>query len=587
MSNETSLETLFDELKEKHALSDGSISLLCDKGFEKKDFERLLEYLNLPDQAFVERGKIKSRIEELIDAGDSSEITTGRYRRYVSEFNEISSEQALVRGRIKFTVEYDIALADLLGQYPEYKKLVKRPFNAEEKTRLRSMYTGFRIKDYLIAKLIEDKTDHDIVAANTWATILAQMLGLDEEMMRGITHFARTSDDVNDNVTGELYMCAIGKWCSSISKLLSELEKRAIEYSELTCMAETHGQKAQLTTVGHIFANLAEQGKRHAEPLLNEKKFVLDGKMGGAIGTDVDMKAACPNIDPQPMYKHIVEDLFGLEYVELGNDQASGSPGLAKVLDAMSNVNLVVQKASNDVWHYAQRGLLAKKTKKGESGSSIMAQKANPYLAEGAEASEPIANTVFNMIKSILVTYRGQGDLRRSITLREGFHPIMLSIIGIERLISELNRYEPNIIRIEEEIYRDGPKIISSSINSRLRVEGVSDAYDRIKDIVMKPYVAPDEIESYIMNEVKNGAIGEKTARKIMSWLYSVMDLDGNMDRLYKSSNEQEQLELMRKLDDVNKNEVRKELLGTAIPDTYTMVENSKKTREMLQRYVQ
>lgn len=580
------LDTLIVEIKNRHNLSDGSISLLYDKGFEQKDFERLLEYLNLPDQTFAERRKSKSEIDEILDAGDSPEITTGRYKKYVNEFKEISSEQALVKGRMKFSVEYVIALADLLSQHTQYNKLVKRAFNDEEKTKLRKIYTDFRTKDYLIVKLLEKKTDHDIVSPNTWISILAQVYGLDEEVTRGITHFARTSDDVNDNICGELYMQAIGKWCSSISKLLSEFEKRAIQYSQLTCVAETHGQKAQLTTMGHIFANLAEQIKRHAESLLNEKKFVLDGKIGGAIGTDVDMKAACPEIDAQPMYKHIVEDLFGLEYIELGNDQASGSPGLAKVLDAMSNVDSIVQKAANDVWHYAARGLLSKNPKKGESGSSAMPQKINPYLAEGCEALMPIVNGEFNTIKTILATYRGQGDLRRSITIREGFHPIMLSIIGIERMISELNRYEASIVGMEEEIYRHGPKIVSSSIQNKLRAEGLSDAYDRIKDIVMKPYVTRDEIESYIMNNVDAGIIEEKVAKKIMGWLYSVMDLGGDMNKLYESSDKEKQLELLKKLEAKNKNEVRKELLGSAILDTYKMVENSGGTRRLLERYL-
>lgn len=575
-----------EELKGKHNLSDGSISLLYDKGFEEKDFKKLIEYLNLPDETFAERREKRSDLDKVLDAGDSPEITTGRYSKYTAAFNDISSEQALVKGRMEFAVEYVISLADMLGGNPSYKKLLERPFSDEEKTKLREIYVNYRTKDYLIAKLLENRTDHDVVSPNTWVTIYAQMLGLDEKVMRKIVHFSRTSDDVNDNVIGELYMDAIGKWCSSISKLLGELEKRASDYVEWTCAAETHGQKAQLTTVGNIFANFPEKIKKNANPLLNEKKFVVDGKIGGAIGTDVDMKAACPDINPQPIYKHLVEDVFGLQYVNLGNDQASGSPGLAEISDAICNINLIVEKTANDIWHYAQRGIFVKKTKKGESGSSALPQKANPFLAEGAEALIPIINDEFNIIKSILATYRGQGDLRRSITLREIFHPIMLSIIASERVVSELNRYEPSIIGIEEEIYRNGPKIISSAINNKLRSEGLPDAYDRIKDIVMKPYVTSQEIESYILNKSIEGVIEDGVAKKIVSWLHSVMDSGGILEGLYRSSDREKQLELIEELKNFNKNEVRKELLGSAIKDTYEMVENLRETRGLLQRYV-
>ncbi|MEM5791163.1 MAG: hypothetical protein QXP77_03925, partial [Candidatus Aenigmatarchaeota archaeon] len=139
------LEELEKELQEKHNFSKGSISFLLDKGFAKEDFQKLYEILNLPDQTFAERRNIKSEIEKMIEEGDSEEITTGRYNRYVKTFKNISSEQALVRERMKFVVEYVISLANLLSNYSEYNHLVKNPFSEEEKTKLRSIYKNFRI----------------------------------------------------------------------------------------------------------------------------------------------------------------------------------------------------------------------------------------------------------------------------------------------------------------------------------------------------------------------------------------------------------------------------------------------------------
>ncbi len=585
MPNEMPLKELIRALHEEHGFSDGSVSLLTDKGFGPKEFGRLHEAIRLPDQTFVENRKRKSWLEKLIDGGDSEEITTGRYNRYVDEFKDISSEQALVRGRMKFAVEYVIALAELLGGYPEYGQLVKKPFSEEEKEKLRSIYKGFRTKDFAAARIIEDKTNHDIVAANTWVTIMAQRLGLDDGLMRAITHLARTSSDVNTNVTGELYSRAIGRWATSIANLLSELEHRSREYAEITCVAETHGQDAQLTSLGHVYANLAEQVRLHAEPLLMPEKLRLDGKIAGAIGTDVDMKTAFPNVDPAPMYKSIVEDLFGLRYVELGNDQDCSNAALSRALDTMVNVGMVVKKAATDTWIYASREILSKATKKGESGSSAMPQKTNPFLAEGCEALMSISSGMINPIKEMLVAYREQGDLRRSITTREGFHPIMLSVIAVERLIGELRNYEPNVIALEDEVYRAGPKVISSAINTFLRGRGVPDAYDRIKDVVMKPYVSPEDVKSYIDGAVSSGAIGCDTAKRLETMLYSVMDTEGCMEKLHKASNPAEQKELIGRLAITNRNEARRELLGTAIGDTYRMADRAKETRELLLRY--
>ncbi len=570
-------------LHEEHDFSGGSIALLEDKGFGQREFQRLLEAVELPDQTFSDRRKQKPWLEKLIDGGDSEEITTGRYNRYVGEFKDISSEQALIRGRMKFTVEYVIALAELLSRYPEYGQLVKKPFTEEEKEKLRSIYRDFRTKDFAIARIIEDKTNHDIVAANTWVTVRAQQLGIDENLMRAITHLARTSSDVNANVTGELYTHAIGQWSASVAGLLSDLESRAREYAEVTCVAETHGQDAQLTSLGHVYANLAEQVRLHAEPLLKAEKLKMDGKIAGAIGTDVDMKAAFPNVDPVPMYRGIVEDLFGLRYVELGNDQDSSNAALAQALDAMLNVGMVVKKAATDTWIYASRDILSKATKKGESGSSAMPQKTNPFLAEGSEALVSISSSMINPIKEMLAAYREQGDLRRSITTREGFHPIMLSVIAVERLRSELGNYQPNVIALEEEVYRAGPKIISSAVNTYLRVRGMHDAYDRLKDVVMKPYVSPGDVQAFIEDAGKT--TGQDTARKLAGMLYSVMDTEGNIDQLRRTSDPSEQARLIGRLAAVNRNEARRELLGTAVSDTYRMADRAKETRELLARY--
>jgi adenylosuccinate lyase len=586
MSAETSLEELTQELREEHGFSNETISLLSDKGLGQKEFQRLREVLNLPNETFEERRKKKSWIERNTEEGDSEEITAGRYNKYLRAFKDISSEQALVQGRMKFAVEYVVALVKLLAEHPDYRQLVKRPFNGEEEEKLRSIYKNFYTKDFLATKIIESRTKHDIVAANTWVTVRAQQLGLDDNLMRRLVHFARTSADVNTNVVGELYTRAIGQWTESVISLLNELEKKAVEYAEATCVGETHLQDAQLTTVGHIYANIAEQIALHAEPLLKEEKLRLDGKIAGAIGTDADMMAAFPGLDTFSMYKTVVEDFFGLKCVELGNDQDCTNAALSQVLDTMINVDLKVKKAATDLSLYASRGIIGKITSKGESGSSVMPQKANPFLAEGCEALIPMASGEIPPLKDVIAAYREQGDLRRSVALREGFHPIMLKVIAIERLIEEMRNYKPNIIAIEKEVYEAGPKIISSQIQTFLKKEGIPDAYDRMKRIVMKPYVRAGEIRSYLDKMVNEEAITGDIASKVTSMLNSVMDMEGNMRELEGCSDPEYEGRIIERLTRANKNEVRKGLLGNAIANTYRMIVGIKGTKELLSRYI-
>jgi adenylosuccinate lyase len=571
-------------LREEHGFSDESISLLRDKGFGDDDYVGMVEAMELPDETYAEKRGRRSRIEVILDRGDALDITGGRYERYVEAFHGISTEHVIVRGRMKFAVEYVIGLADFLDNSGVETGLIDRVFSDDEKGKLRSIYENFRTKDYVAAKLVERRTNHDIVAANTWVTIRAQQLGIDPSLMRRITHFARTSSDVNTNVTGQLYVDAIGQWTKSLGGLVSVLEEKARDYEKVTCVARTHGQEAQLTTLGHIYANLAEQIRLHAKPLLQEERLNLDGKIAGAIGTDVDMSAVFSELDPRPMYREIVENVFGLNYVELGNDQDCSNATLASALDTMVNVGNIVKKAATDTWLYASRHILAKRTERGESGSSIMPQKTNPFFAEGAEALMSITGGMINPIKEMMSAYREQGDLRRSITKREGFHPVMLSVIGIERLIGEIKKYDADPVALEAEIYESGPQIASSVIQHRLRERGMEDAYDRVKGIVMKPRVTVEEVSGFVRTLEAERVIDSETGRYVVDVMRGVIDVDGLMGDIYVD--DAGATAAFESLESANRNvEARSALLGNAVRDSSTMADRARETVELLGRY--
>lgn len=584
MAGAESLDCLADCLKQQHRFSDGSIEFLREKGLgedeKKKDFSRLLEIMNLPDQNFNSRRSERSWTDILLDQGDAAEITTGRYEKNVARFRDISSEQALVQGRMKFAIEYDIEIADAIASSGTSTPLVQRTFSEKEKIILRSIYKNFKTKDFAAVKILEGRINQDIVAANTWVAIRAQQEGLDIDLMRALTHFARTSDDVNANINGRLYSAAVGEWTSTLSKLISTLKDKAKEYEHVTCVATTHGQEAQLTTLGHIYANFAEQIRQHAEPFLREKPLKLEGKIAGAIGTDVDMKASFPDLEVEPMYRGLVENVFGLDYVDLGNDQSLTHAALNRTLDAMVNVGLAIKKEATDTWIYASRHILAKKTKKGESGSSVMPQKTNPFFAESCEALMPIVAGIVTPLKDALTAYRTQGDLRRSITSREGFHPIMLSIIGMERMIGEINNYSPHIPTLEAEIARSGPQIAASAVQTYLRSQGVPDAYDRLKDLTMRPNVDSAEVAKYVGKMVDEKVISPQAGEYVSDMLSSVMKSRSTLQ--YVSDPSQLVTQLIAANIDVGRRNV---LLGNAIPDTYKMIERADQAVKLLSRY--
>jgi adenylosuccinate lyase len=577
------INEIYTNLKNNHHFSDDSIDLLKDKGFDDPDSIDLLirfeEIMNMKAQTFEERRKEKNSLENLLDKGDSLEITTGRYNRMVENFNDISSEQALVRGRIKFGVEYVIRLAKLICMDDNEKQFIPVGFSNSEKEKLRSMYKTFLTKDYLAIKTLERKTNHDIVAANTNIILKGDQIGLDGEFLRKIVHFSRTSADVNANVVGELYMKSIGKWGNALADLIETLQTKAKKYKNMTCVARTHGQDAQLTTMGLIYAKFANQIIRQAKPLLMDEMFRIEGKIGGAIGTDVDFIASF-NINPEKIYSDIVENVFGLKFNSIGDDQDSSNAELSRALNVISDTGDILEKIALDTWLYASRMYFTKKPKKGESGSSAMPQKANPFLAEGCAALMNIVRNTMPALKQNKNCYFEQGDLRRSITEREIFHPIMLSTIGINRLINELNKYEPNLAIIERDVYQKGPKVIASAISNYLRSKGMSDGYDRIKELTTKPYVTAKDYTSVIEKNIKEGLIDNNTGNYIEKMILSVVDKDNNFQRFIQGEES-----LYKKLVQANENKDRKKLIGNAIYQTNIIVENCEDAVRKLRRY--
>ena len=130
MKTPSTLGGIVRRLISKHDFSQGSIDFLNDKGFKRDEYRTLCDFINRRDETFAEWAGKKDRFEKLVEGGAAINITDGRYRRYTEEFLHISSEQATVRERVRFGVEYVISLADLLGNHPDNdKKLVKKPYS--------------------------------------------------------------------------------------------------------------------------------------------------------------------------------------------------------------------------------------------------------------------------------------------------------------------------------------------------------------------------------------------------------------------------------------------------------------------------
>ncbi|MEA3229708.1 MAG: lyase family protein, partial [archaeon] len=411
---------------------------------------------------------------------------------------------------------------DFLNSEKTEKPIIVRMFEDDEKKLLRTLYQTFSPEDFLQIKHIEKKTKHDIVAMVRW--IDYRLSGYEHNIsVEEAIHFARTSSDINSNVYATIIRDIFEK---EYLPSLIMLQKKFIDFAQqynVVFSGQTHGQYAEYTTMKKVFANYADALAQAMSPFIlydkndknTESKLYMTGKLGGAIGNNSDIIGAYPDLDWDSFNKDFVQNNLGLNFLDMC-DQDEFNIKFSEFFDTLTRINDVIIKFSEDFWEYCSRGVFKKKVTTEESGSSIMAQKSNPWQLEGGW--EYLEDVDFYRYHN-LTKYKRQGDLRRSIRKRTIGEPFAKILIAFNRIASELDLYEPDIDFINEEAINN-ISMSSAYIQTVLKREGIPDAYDILKKMSMGK--APDlklyysfietleadkKIMSKVAQEIKEGML--------------------------------------------------------------------------------
>jgi adenylosuccinate lyase len=477
-------------------------AILERKGLSEKDIKDLEDICLGTKEALIKQGIDSAKAEEtakIIDANEKLKRRMhaispleGRYDRYVEKLHSLTSEFEWQKRRVEFEIEYLIAFTDELHENYEGDKrtITHRRFTEDERGILRGLYQNMNDNDFRIMQILDRKINHDIVAMTTWIVYsLGDSMGDLKDEVESALHFSRTSEDINSNVYSTIVRDLMKEYLSSALNLQEALIKKAesrekkYEQEEVVFAGQTHGQFAEYTTLRKVFANFVSAIDTSLRSFVDEdcRQIQLTGKIGGAIGNESDLYSAYPEHNWIKFHREFLEDMFSLESVDMA-DQPEFNLRHQQVYDYLTRTDCVMQKVCSDFWMYCSRGLFSKKVKQGESGSSVMAQKANPWLSEGAEEYLTEANEQIAGFER-LMKYRMQGHLARSIQMRGIGEPFGKSIVGMKRLVEEIEKYEPNYKKIREEV-SNHPEMCAAVVQTILRREGVSDAYDVVKEII-------------------------------------------------------------------------------------------------------
>lgn len=314
---------------------------------------------------------------------------------------------------------------------------------------------------------IEKEIRHDLMAEIKTFAAFAKIGG-------GKIHLGATSYDIEDNADTIRYKDSLSLIEGGLKDLLSEFSNKIKEHKDLPCMAYTHLQPAEPTTLGYRFAIYAQDILLD----LNFLKFIMENLKGkgikGAVGTSASYVRLTNEKRAEILEKNIMENL-GIESIDISTQIAprkieyfisSFLSSIAQTLSKFAFDLRIMQSPGFGEW---QEPFGTKQV-----GSSAMPFKKNPWK------SEQICS------------------LARFITNLSGIAKDNSSNMLLERTLDDsANRriYLPEMFLAIDEILQSGIKIVSGLIINKNQIEKNLDTYG--------PFAATEAI---LMTAVKKGA---------------------------------------------------------------------------------
>jgi len=412
----------------------------------------------------------------------------GRYSKQTELLSNYFSEKALIKYRVKVEIEYFINLTEI-----GIKNLNKWDNKFNDK--IRNIYINFNDDDALDVKEIEKTTNHDVKAVEYFIKRKFDEMKIGE--FSEFIHFGLTSQDINNTSIPLSIKDFIPNYFEKINLVLSEIDNKIEEYSDIPMLARTHGQPASPTRLGKEFKVFSVRIKEQLNVL---KKIPHSCKFGGATGNFNAHQVAYPDIDWKNFAENFTKKL-GLDH-SFPTTQIEHYDNLARLFDCLKRINTIILDLNKDVWQYISLDYFSQKINKDEVGSSAMPHKVNPIDFENSEGNLSYANSIFEFLSSKLPISRLQRDLTDSTVLRNIGVPFSHTIIGLNSTLRGLNKLLVNKNKIENDL-KDNWIVISEAIQTVLRREGIEKPYELLKDLTRNNEVINKETFTIFINNLK------------------------------------------------------------------------------------
>ncbi|MGJ5643324.1 adenylosuccinate lyase [Formosa sp. S-31] len=394
----------------------------------------------------------------------------GRYGSKTQSLSAYFSEEALIKYRIQVEIEYFIALCQV--PLEQLKDFDTTKFDA-----LRAIYKNFTSEDALAIKDIEKVTNHDVKAVEYFIKEKFDTLNISQ--YKEFIHFGLTSQDINNTAIPLSIKEALNDvYLPEFNSVLEKLKDLAVEWSDVSMLARTHGQPASPTRLGKEIEVFVVRLNQQIETL---KTVPHAAKFGGATGNFNAHHLAFKHIDWKIFGRTFVQDILGLHH-SFPTTQIEHYDHMAALFDNLKRINTILIDLDRDIWTYVSMDYFKQKIKAGEVGSSAMPHKVNPIDFENSEGNLGIANAIFEHLAAKLPISRLQRDLTDSTVLRNVGVPFGHTLIGFQSTLKGLNKLLLNKDKFAEDLENNWA-VVAEAIQTILRREGYPNPYETLKGL--------------------------------------------------------------------------------------------------------
>lgn len=247
-------------------------------------------------------------------------------------------------------------------------------------TAIKQLKEHIRIEDdeFGAAATEEKRRRHDVMAH-------VHTYGLVAPEAAGIIHWGATSCYVTDNADLIFLRDALDIVLPKLAAVIQRLATFAIEYKDLPCLGYTHGQPAQLVTVGKRASLWITDLLRNLRNLEHQREEIIRSFRGvkGTTGTQASFLAIFKG-DHATVDKldDLVTAKAGFKEAEISTSQTYSRLIDVDVLHALSSFGCACERIGGDIRHLAMFKEIEEPFEPDQIGSSAMAYKRNPMRSE-------------------------------------------------------------------------------------------------------------------------------------------------------------------------------------------------------------